>query len=130
MVLVPNKTVRTSATNFKMNYKHIIEDKNLTVTIEGDLIGESKGIELVEIINDALNSGISNALIDIEKVRYINSSGIGVLITILTKIRNKGGELYLIKPSEHVEKLLIITKLQAIFNIVGSREQALAQIAK
>ena len=112
-----------------MNYNHTIDNKNLIVTIEGDLIGENKGIELVEVVNDALNSGIRFALIDIEKVRYINSSGIGVLITILTKIRNKGGELYLIKPSEHVKKLLIITKLQAIFNIVDSKKEALERIA-
>ena len=67
-------------------------------------------------------------LIDISDVRYINSSGIGVLITLLTKFRNKGGELFLIKPSEHVQKLLIITKLQAIFNIVDTEQEALSKI--
>ena len=68
-------------------------------------------------------------LVNITDVRYINSSGIGVLITILTKFRNKGGELYLVNPSEHVKKLLIITKLQAIFNIAESEGEVLTKIA-
>lgn len=106
-----------------MNYTHKTIDDQLELIFEGDLIGENNGPDLVELVNDALNNGAKYCLVDIEKVRYINSSGIGVLITILTKFRNKDGELYLIKPSEHVTKLLIITKLQAIFTIVDSRAE-------
>ena len=111
-----------------MNYKSTIDGKQLHLVFSGDLIGENNGPELVELINDALNQGVRYGLIDISDVRYINSSGIGVLITILTKFRNKGGELYLIQPSDHVKKLLIITKLQAIFSIVDSKDEALSKI--
>jgi len=69
-------------------------------------------------------------IIDISQLRYINSSGIGVLITILTKFRNKGGEVYLLNPSESVRKLLIITKLNSIFNIVATEEEAITQSKK
>ncbi|MEQ8474584.1 MAG: STAS domain-containing protein [Marinoscillum sp.] len=111
-----------------MNYKHTIEGDQLRLVFNGDLIGENNGPELVELVNNTLTKGTKYCLIDISDVRYINSSGIGVLITILTKFRNKGGELFLIRPSEHVKKLLIITKLQAIFNIVDTEEQALDKI--
>jgi anti-sigma B factor antagonist len=46
------------------------------------------------------------------------------LITILTKFRNQEGELILVKPSEKIEKLLLITKLNNIFSIVDSQEEA------
>lgn len=111
-----------------MNYTYTIKGDLLRLIFNGDLIGENNGPELVELVNDSLNKGVKYCLIDISDVRYINSSGIGVLITILTKFRNKSGELYLIRPSEHVKKLLIITKLQAIFNIVESEGEALSQI--
>ena len=101
-----------------MNYSHNLSNDRLILNFSGDLIGENNGPELIEIVNDALSSDAKYCLINISDVRYINSSGIGVLITILTKFRNKGGELYLVNPSEHVKKLLIITKLQAIFNVV------------
>jgi anti-sigma B factor antagonist len=59
-------------------------------------------------------------VIDLEKVRYISSSGLGLLITLLTKMKNAGGELFLTAPSEHVKKLLLITKLNGIFTVVES----------
>jgi len=71
---------------------------------------------------------VSTCIIDISELRYINSSGIGVLITILTKFRNKGGEVYLMNPSESVSKLLLITKLNAIFQIIKSEEDVLKKI--
>ncbi len=114
-----------------MTYTHILEDDLFKIEFSGDLIGENKGPELVELVNDVLSRKAAKyCLVNISDVRYINSSGIGVLITILTKFRNKGGEMYLINPSEHVKKLLIITKLQAIFNIVNSEEEVLQTLGK
>jgi anti-sigma B factor antagonist len=111
-----------------MKYDQLIEDGILKLTFTGDLIGENNGPELVELANDAISNGIKKCLLNISEVRYINSSGIGVLITLLTKFRNKNGELYLVNPSEHVNKLLIMTKLQAIFNIAQSEEEVLQKI--
>lgn len=107
-----------------MNYKHSFVGNELHLTFSGDLIGENNGPEIVELVNDLLSKGTKLCIADISDVRYINSSGIGVLITVLTKFRNKQGELYLINPSDHVKKLLIITKLEAIFNIAESVEEA------
>lgn len=94
--------------------------------IAGDLIGEDNGTQLIEAVNDALSHKVVVCIVDISELRYINSSGIGVLITILTKFRNKGGEVYLLNPSESVKKLLAITKLNAIFQIVKTEEEAIA----
>jgi len=111
-----------------MKYTKEIVDGILKLNFSGDLIGESNGPEIVELTNNALNNGIKTCLLDISEVRYINSSGIGVLITLLTKLRNKEGELYLINPSDHVTKLLIMTKLKAIFNIAASEKEAMDKI--
>ena len=106
-----------------MTYKHEIKNDLLTISLSGDLIGEDNGTNLLEVVTNALHQNAKFCLIDISGLRYINSSGIGVLITILTKFRNKGGEVYLMKPSESVQKLLVITKLNAIFQIVQSAEE-------
>ena len=111
-----------------MKYTKEIKDSILHLQFSGDLIGENNGPELVELANDALSDGVANCILNISEVRYINSSGIGVLITLLTKFRNKNGELYIVKPSDHVNKLLIMTKLQAIFNIVESEEEVIEKI--
>ena len=109
----------------QMNFSHQITDNTLVLKIEGDLIGENNGPMIIELVNDMLNQGIKLCAVDISSVRYINSSGIGVLITILTKFRNKEGEVVLVQPSEQVKKLLIITKLYNIFSIKHSMEEAM-----
>ncbi|MFY0593898.1 STAS domain-containing protein [Roseivirga sp.] len=102
------------------------ENGVLMLSLNGDLIGENSGSGILEAANEAINKGVILCLVDIEHVKYINSSGIGVLITLLTKFRNQSGEVAIVKPSEHVKKLLIITKLTAIFKIADSHEDAIA----
>ncbi len=111
-----------------MKFNHSIENNIIRLSMEGDLIGEDSGLDLVSLVNDAIEKEVRYGVIDISGLRYINSSGIGVLITILTKLRNKGGEVFLLEPSESVQKLLIITKLNAIFNVVETAEEALEKI--
>jgi anti-sigma B factor antagonist len=106
-----------------MNFSHEIKDNKLIIRLSGDLIGEDNGVAVIETVGAALQQKIMNCIIDISGLRYINSTGIGVLITVLTKFRNKGGEVYLMKPSESVQKLLVITKLNAIFQIIQSEEE-------
>lgn len=107
-----------------MEYNFQLEEDYLIIRLVGDLIGEENGPEIVAEMESYNGKGNLRVIVDISEVRYINSSGIGVLITLLTKARNKGGELCLINPSESVRKLLIITKLQAIFKVFDSVEFA------
>ena len=113
-----------------MNFTQEIKEDTLTLRISGDLIGEDSGTQLVGIVNDAMSQKALTCIIDISELRYINSSGIGVLITILTKFRNKGGEVYLMNPSESVKKLLVITKLNAIFQVVKSEQEVISHSKK
>jgi anti-sigma B factor antagonist len=108
-----------------MTFEKEIKSNTLILRLSGDLIGEDNGASLLQIVSDSIHQQVFTCVIDISQLRYINSSGIGVLITILTKFRNKGGEVYLMKPSENVQKLLVITKLNAIFQIVQNEADVL-----
>lgn len=112
-----------------MKAENEIKNNTLIIRLTGDLIGESDGTAVLEMATNAIQKNALTCIIDISNLRYINSSGIGVLITILTKFRNKGGEVYLLKPSDSVQKLLVITKLNAIFQIVQT-EQEVFQLEK
>lgn len=113
-----------------MNFIYSLKEGIVFLHIEGDLIGENNEKELAKSADDYISEGYLSLAVDISQVRYINSSGISVLITLLTKFRNKGGEVILIKPSEHVQKLLIISKLNGIFTIVNSEMEAIGQFLK
>ena len=111
-----------------MTFNSNVEDGILQIALSGNLIGEDVGALIIEKANEAVNQGVYHAIIDIKEVKYINSSGIGVLITLLTKFRNKEGEVIIVNPSEHVKKLLIITKLSAIFKMSDSLDVAIQEI--
>ncbi|HNT51007.1 MAG TPA: STAS domain-containing protein [Cyclobacteriaceae bacterium] len=106
-----------------MNLTQELRGNNLILRIAGDLIGEDDNSQLISVVNEAISHQVATCIIEISALRYINSSGIGILITILTKFRNKGGEVYLMNPSESVTKLLVITKLNSIFQIIKSEEE-------
>lgn len=107
-----------------MNFSHSIENNKLILSFEGDLIEIPRDTKLVEVIEDSLEQDIKLCAIEISKLRYMNSTGINTLILVLTKFRNRGGEVVLINPSEQIKKLLIITKLSAIFTITKTKEEA------
>lgn len=113
----------------KLTYDLTKESQWHLLTLSGDLIGDEVGPKLVEFVSDAVNDDIKNFIIDLSSIRYISSSGIGLLITMLTKMRNAGGEIYLCSPSEHVKKLLIITKLNNIFNVFDSLDQVKKELS-
>ncbi len=113
-----------------MKYTTKEKENVLFIQLQGDLIGEDNGLELVDLVNDKINESVLFCAIDLSGVRYMNSSGIGVLITILTKFRNKGGEIVLVNPSDQIKKLLVITKLNAIFNFVENEIEAIDKLKK
>jgi anti-sigma B factor antagonist len=108
-----------------MTFKHEVKSDVLIIRLTGDLIGENNSAIVLDVVANSIEEKIKTCIVDISGLRYINSSGIGLLITILTKFRNKSGEVYLMKPSESVQKLLVITKLNAIFHIIQSEDEVL-----
>lgn len=90
------------------------------VRLSGDITGSGEEESLIHLANKAIEAGAKTCVVDISAVRFMNSSGIGTLIKLLTRFRNQGGEVFLLQPPESVRKLLAITRLEAIFTILDS----------
>ncbi|KAA3439111.1 STAS domain-containing protein [Rufibacter hautae] len=107
-----------------MKIDHTLDNNILIIRLEGDMIGGPETQRLMDLANNTIDDALLLSAVDLSNVRFINSTGIGVLVSLLTKFRNRGGELILINPSEHIRKLLIITKLSAIFTIAEDDTKA------
>jgi len=81
-------------------------------------------VALYRQVNELLGEGHRNFVLNLAGVPYIDSFGLGQLITIWTSIRSSGGHLILLRPTDHVQQLLKITKLNSVFEIAG--EEVLA----
>ena len=96
--------------------------------LEGNLIGEHDGMPLTDAFNEQMEDGILNFALDLSDLKHINSSGLGVFITLLTKARKKDGELVLVSPSDYIRNLMLITKLNSIFTIFQSIDSAVENL--
>ncbi|MEU1180877.1 STAS domain-containing protein [Streptomyces sp. NPDC005820] len=88
-------------------------------------IGEGD-IALRSAVNEALNGGAKNILLNLAKVTTIDSSGIGEMVSTYTTISNRSGRLKLLNVPEKVVDLLTITQLISVFEIYDDEAEALA----
>ena len=105
-----------------------VQNGILLVHLAGDLIGSPDTEQLLQSVNDHLGDDITNCAVDLSEIRYINSTGIGVLVSLLTKFRSRGGEMVLINPADHPKKILVLTKLNNIFTVAADVAAARQQL--
>ncbi len=95
------------------------------VRVEGQLIVGNRQ-ELKGLIQAALEAGDRKFLIDCSATAYIDSSGLGALVTISKKVRESGGELRLAGLNSDLQSLFELTKLDTLFAIAPSVADAVA----
>ena len=87
-------------------------------------LGEGSVI-LRDTVRDLLSKGSKKILLNLGDVTYIDSSGIGELVSAFTSVRNQGGELKLLNLTKKVHDLLQITKLYTVFDIKDDETTAI-----
>jgi anti-sigma B factor antagonist len=77
-----------------------------------------------------MKDGISKVVIDLGGVKWINSSGLGVLMAAMTTLKNSEGKMKLANVTEKVESLLMITQLIRIFETFDSVDRAVSSMSE
>src|SRR2546429_4660329 len=107
----------------------IVEKKhteNFTVLYVEGLIKLGESAEFFSAaLENVLKNESANVIIDFTKIDYIDSTGIGELVGYLGKFSNQNRKLILVNPSERIMKLLKLAKLDVVFKIYGSEEEAI-----
>lgn len=94
--------------------------------VSGKLMGGSETKEVSEKVKSLLIDGITNIVIDLGKVSWMNSTGLGVLIESRRLITEKHGNLKLSAVTEKIKSLLMITQILNLFDTYETSERALA----
>ena len=94
------------------------------IDVEGQLIVGNRQ-ELKQKVLDELEGGERKFVVDFSSTGYIDSSGLGVLVSLSKKIREQGGELRLSSLNEDLRTLFELTKLDTLFRITDTKEEAL-----
>ena len=111
-------------------YKNSKQDGINTYALKGELIDKTQSTGLLQEIESAITHNENKILLNLEDLKYINSSGLSVLISILTKSRRSGGEVAIFNVNKKITELLVITKLSNVFNVSDSASEAIAILNK
>ena len=96
----------------------------IKVSFIGNLMNKQQIKSLLDELDFYSNEGINKIIIDLSEMKYMNSTGLNILINIFTQTRNNGGDVVITNIPEKINKLLVITKLNSIFNIEETVEEA------
>ena len=92
-------------------------------------LGEGS-VTLRDSVRDLLSKGSKKILLNLGDVTYIDSSGIGELVSAFTTVKNQGGDLKLLNLTKKVHDLLQITKLYTVFDVKDDEASAVASFAR
>jgi anti-sigma B factor antagonist len=109
--------VTMKASNRQVNGVTVVDMSGRITLGEGSVV-------LRDSIRDLVAKGQKKILLNLGDVTYIDSSGIGELVSAFTTVRNQGGELKLLHLTKKVHDLLQITKLYTVFDIKDDETSA------
>ena len=107
-----------------MEYSFEMDEPVVILHVEGNVLTGVHNEEILNQVSEKISAGNNRMVINLGKTKFINSNGLNLLLNVLTKCRKTGGEVILANVPEELSKLLIITKLNSIFIIRDSKEQA------
>ena len=96
------------------------------VDLSGRITLGEGSVVLRDTVKEISSQGNKKILLNLGDVTYIDSSGIGELVSAYTSVRNAGGELKLLNLTKKVHDLLQITKLYTVFDISDDEASAIA----
>lgn len=96
----------------------------IIIEFKGNVMGGPDAVSLNEKLHELIESDKTNVVVNLAKVKFMNSSGLGMLIGALTTMRKAGGDLRIANATDKIESLLIVTKLITVFKHFPSLEEA------
>ncbi len=108
-----------------MELKEKIEDGIAVVSLTGSLHSETDALQLRETMNALVQKRHVNVILDISRLTYINSWGLGLLVALLAMLRRSGGDLRLAALGPKIHNLFIVTQLTKVFQTYATIELAL-----
>ena len=105
-------------------------DHVTVISLKGNLLGEPETTALRETIYRLTERDEKQVVLDLGRLKAINSTGLGVLVSALTSLRKRSGDLSLAKLPEKVHALMMITHLVRVFMIYDTVERAVASFGR
>ena len=105
-------------------------DDIVIIDVDGKILLGDGDVEIKEAVDNLLEQGQKKVLLNLGKVPYMDSAGLGELIRCFTALRKSGGHFKLLSPNPRIKDLFNITKLLNVFDCYDSESVAIASFPK
>jgi len=112
-----------------MKFTTRVEGDVVVIDAEGKIILGEGDVEIKQAVDELVKQGRKKILLNLAKVPYMDSAGLGEIIRCYTALRKSGGYFKLLSPNARVLDLLNITKLLTVFDSYDDEETALASFS-
>ena len=109
-----------------MTIKEEIRDNIAILHLKGNMMGGPDTMEVHEKVKSLIADKVTKVVIDLSKVKWMNSSGLGALMACMTSLQNSDGQLKISGATDKIKNLFMITKLMTIFNTYETVDRAVA----
>lgn len=107
-----------------MNYDIGEKFNCAVINLKGNVMGGPHAEQFRDDLHSLIDQGKTNVVVDLSKVKFINSSGLGILIGGLTTMRNAGGDLVICGADKKIRNLLMVTQLISVFDHYKTLDEA------
>ncbi len=97
--------------------------------LSGKLMGGPDAEAFDSTLKTLLHEGIRNFLVDLDKVKWVNSTGLGILISGYSTVKKNGGDLKLLRVSSRIENIFMVSKLYTVFDSFDDEDEAVRSFA-
>lgn len=108
-----------------MKIKQEMKDDVLVIALSGKVIGGPELIEVKDVFRKAVDQDKKRIILDLGKVSWMDSSGLGVIVSGHTTISRASGALKILNATKKINELFIITKLITIFDTYSDEQEAI-----
>lgn len=112
-----------------MKLKTEVHGSVLVIELKGKIMGGPDAEQFRVELKKHLDADVKKVVVDLGKVDWMNSSGLGILIGGLTSVKGVNGEMKLARVTDKIKSLLMITKLVQVFESYDSVESAIASFS-
>ncbi|MFH1844341.1 MAG: STAS domain-containing protein [bacterium] len=107
-----------------MKIKERKRDGVAILELSGKLMGGPDADAFDETLKTLIHEGAKNIVVSLEKVNWVNSTGLGILISGYSTIKKNGGDLKLLKVSSRIENIFMVSKLFTVFDSFDDEDEA------
>ena len=113
-----------------MNIKQNLKGDVMVLNLSGKIMGGPDHDKFQGEIKELINDGHVDILLDMHKVNWVNSTGLGILVSAFHTLKKNGGRLKICKVSDRIDNILNVTQLKLVFETFEDCQEALASFGQ